>query len=1138
VKRTFFVFFVFFVTIKVFAIEPYPNYLDRARSFIKNSQFTKCIEFINNKSKSNKINSEGILLLSEAYLKNYEFKKADSLLSNWIKRNKSDLRLFYAYQLFLETKLASSQYDSVRYYLKLINNQFDLKKQDQQTLASFYLTSGIISSNNSEKSFSLLKKSFSLADKSSSLLMDIHRTLGVKLVVDGKYDSGLYHFNRGLSLQNKYHENDTVSFVKLSLQKAYTLFRMRKIKHSISIYEDTLRPVIFKKRNENQQIFNFLKVEFYRLSIITYSFIKDYKKTIEYGNLFLKQSRLFYHENHLRYGEVYRDIANAYLSVKKIEKYFEYTSKSLKILKNIESYNYDVVLKKMERSWIMRDFDSTVYWSSKFLENSPNKASRNYFEAKELRILSLMNLEKYEDCSQEISELLNDSNTKLSSTRQATYYSLYLENLTRSKVGPNEIRKELNFLEEIDSLISSSIANNKKDRFYPQFVRMYNAMNFYKLDFGNIDGLKESIRYSIDLNCLDCTYEEERLVKINKSRHLNEMIISNYLMAKYYLKLDSINNQGNYLEFALQYFENCHSLEKYIFADDVVNKSINDKIILTGFKSVMIDEILEVLLKKSRLGQGGTQRIFEILESKKETILTDNIKNKVIKQDLQLPDSLSLKIRSIEEQIKYLKRKINSYPEYKRSRLIDSWKYSLQLANQDLEILSFNSTIKSIRSESLAHKSLISTDLESTKNRLNTKALLVHYYNSKNNTYALAISPTQTEFLKLDPLPDSLVQQFRNSLDPLTANTKAEENYRNYVASAYAIYQSQLKPVLDKFPEAKKIYVIPDGQLHHIPFDALISELPTSKIVNYDKLHYLIKDYTFSYANSATTLFKTKSLLRRFDTPENKVLAFAPSYETENTNTDLLANRSKSKQPLSTIRGQLSNLKWNGQEVASISQFFEGESFISENAHEKDFKEKANDYGILHLSMHAVVDQEDPMYSYLAFAPDPQDTSTGDGFLHAFEIYDMDLNAEMAVLSACNTGYGKLYKGEGPMSLAKAFTYAGCPSVVMSYWPADDQSSSDIMTLFYSFLAAGMNKDEALRKAKLTYFETASAFKKSPAYWNNFVVMGDVSPIVKDHTMTYLMVMGTVLLFFVLIWLLLRVIFKKRKVIALTESVR
>jgi len=268
------------------------------------------------------------------------------------------------------------------------------------------------------------------------------------------------------------------------------------------------------------------------------------------------------------------------------------------------------------------------------------------------------------------------------------------------------------------------------------------------------------------------------------------------------------------------------------------------------------------------------------------------------------------------------------------------------------------------------------------------------------------------------------------------------------------------------------------------------------------------------------------------------VLAFAPSYDVTEDKSGLLANRSKSKQPLSTIRGQLSNLKWNGQEVKSIGKYFEGESFICENAHEKDFKEKANDYGILHLSMHAVVDQKDPMYSYLAFAPDPQDTSTGDGFLHAFEIYDMDLNAEMAVLSACNTGYGKLYKGEGPMSLAKAFTYAGCPSVVMSYWPADDQSSSDIMTLFYSFLAAGMNKDEALRKAKLTYFETASAFKKSPAYWNNFVVMGDVSPIVKDHTMTYLMVMGTVLLFFVLIWLLLRVIFKKRKVIALTESVR
>ena len=134
----------------------------------------------------------------------------------------------------------------------------------------------------------------------------------------------------------------------------------------------------------------------------------------------------------------------------------------------------------------------------------------------------------------------------------------------------------------------------------------------------------------------------------------------------------------------------------------------------------------------------------------------------------------------------------------------------------------------------------------------------------------------------------------------------------------------------------------------------------------------------------------------------------------------------------------------------------------------------------------------------------------------------MNLNAEMAVLSACNTGYGKIYKGEGPMSLAKAFTYAGCPSVVMSYWPADDQASSEIMKVFYANLAKGLNKDEALRNAKLAYFKSAPPFKKSPAYWNNFVVMGDVSPLVKDNTGLYAYIGAGLLLLILLVWVVVK----------------
>ncbi|MGB3467839.1 MAG: CHAT domain-containing protein, partial [Cyclobacteriaceae bacterium] len=535
---------------------------------------------------------------------------------------------------------------------------------------------------------------------------------------------------------------------------------------------------------------------------------------------------------------------------------------------------------------------------------------------------------------------------------------------------------------------------------------------------------------------------------------------------------------------------------------------------------------IELLLKlfsssnQNLLDKYGNQ-LLKFLERQKSLITLENLvldRSEISGYNLIVGTE---KLTELEERISDLKNQI--LIANKKTSSVSYSELQLELIKTECDLQIFKNNF--YRNKVNLNKSII--PIAKLRSILNGNSILLHYYAGWNCNYILSMSHSEIKLFKLQILQDSVLQQFRNSLDPATANSFAEENYQNYVQSAYAIYKSQLKPVLDKFPGTKKIYVIPDGQLHHIPFEALISELPTDSTVNYKKLKYLINDYTFSYANSATTLFKTKSLFNRLKPSGQNILAFAPSYKISNSSLTL---ENIEKRPLSSLRGELTDLQWNSEEVNNIKQQFEGQFLINEQATEAQFKEQASKHNILHLSMHAVVDQEDPMYSYLAFAPDPQDTSSRDGFLHAFEIYDMDLNAEMAVLSACNTGYGKLYKGEGPMSLAKAFTYAGCPSVVMSHWPADDRSSSEIMGFFYENLAAGMKKDEALRKAKLDFLASAPPFRQAPAYWNNFVVMGDVSPIVKDQTQLYLLAMLVVVLFFALVWLLLRLLFRKKKV--------
>jgi CHAT domain-containing protein len=194
-----------------------------------------------------------------------------------------------------------------------------------------------------------------------------------------------------------------------------------------------------------------------------------------------------------------------------------------------------------------------------------------------------------------------------------------------------------------------------------------------------------------------------------------------------------------------------------------------------------------------------------------------------------------------------------------------------------------------------------------------------------------------------------------------------------------------------------------------------------------------------------------------------------------------------------SLRGSLIPLNWAEKEVVGISEMMDGDAYCYQQATETIFKDKAPKAGILHIATHAIVNDVNPMFSKLVFAKDS--SSTEDGFLNTYELYNMKLNAEMVVLSACNTGYGKLIRGEGIMSLARGFMYAGCPSIVMSLWSIDDQSTSLLMRKFYEYLIQGQNKDEALRRAKLEFLKTADEVKSNPFFWSGMILIGNTDPL-------------------------------------------
>jgi CHAT domain-containing protein len=144
---------------------------------------------------------------------------------------------------------------------------------------------------------------------------------------------------------------------------------------------------------------------------------------------------------------------------------------------------------------------------------------------------------------------------------------------------------------------------------------------------------------------------------------------------------------------------------------------------------------------------------------------------------------------------------------------------------------------------------------------------------------------------------------------------------------------------------------------------------------------------------------------------------------------------------------------------------------------------------ILHLATHAYLDDRDPLRSTLVFSENPQREE--DGFLYVYELYNMDLKARLAVLSACNTGSGEMHGGEGIISLARAFFYAGVPNIVMTLWTVSDQHGFELMLSFYKHLSRGRKAEHSLRKSKLDYLSSARPGDQHPRYWAGYILVGN-----------------------------------------------
>ncbi len=371
----------------------------------------------------------------------------------------------------------------------------------------------------------------------------------------------------------------------------------------------------------------------------------------------------------------------------------------------------------------------------------------------------------------------------------------------------------------------------------------------------------------------------------------------------------------------------------------------------------------------------------------------------------------------------------------------------------------------------------ITLSVEEVQERLQPSQAFVEYYEGDTTSFVFTITKDDYQVRRIHLDDDTLITKYREHFEP----ENFSPGHQKVNELSYQIYENYVKPAIGELSsEISELIVVPDGKLSYVPFDILLTQSVNSEST--EAVPYLLRQYQVHYTYSASLYFNDFSTLSTKD----EYLAFAPEYETTFTDTTSI-NR------LGNFRNQLTPLMHNQEEVSYISTQFKGLGYFGANANEKNFKEKVDEYGVLHLAMHTIVDDEDPMNSKLVFSNSKD--SLEDDMLHAFEIYNMEIPSKLAVLSACETGFGQLAKGEGALSLARAFSYAGSPSVVMSHWPVDDQTTAVLMKSFYNYLSKGLSKSDALRRSKLDFLDQTHSVRMHPFFWGSFVVMGDDSPI-------------------------------------------
>ncbi len=447
--------------------------------------------------------------------------------------------------------------------------------------------------------------------------------------------------------------------------------------------------------------------------------------------------------------------------------------------------------------------------------------------------------------------------------------------------------------------------------------------------------------------------------------------------------------------------------------------------------------------------------------------------------------------------------------ERQKKKLQDSLNYLISIADNSIENNDHSNVLSRVklglyewksfvRDEHPAYYNLLyglNLDQANLDKSLNPDETLILHKASSNALFTLLINSNHATIHRssLDYSISELIRTYNNSIIQFGTTHKynekeALESLQTYRLAGRSLYNTFLAPVANQL--TSNLVFIPDEEIGQFTYAALLTDTVSNRTA-IRTFPFLIKKHAISTSPAVALLYEMKE---KNVQNSRSAICFAPSF----TPTD---------GPLPLIHNTL--------ECEQVAQILNGKIIKDQAATFHTFMKTAPKFSILHLATHAKSDTTEGDNSYLLFSPDTASNMA----LFSSRIYSMELNADLVALSACETGIGELRKGEGLISLSRAFAFAGVKSVLHSLWSINDKRTTEFIPSFYRHIKQYQSKPKALQQASLDYIKNSTTIEAHPYYWSGFLISGDPSPIStkkNSKTVLFKVILGVLILFFLL----------------------